>query len=107
MKALQIQLAEVRAMGYNCPFVAKGVMTHKRPNEIYWKKLLSITRMTVLNWENSTKGFFTRTRGNERSELDMILADKEAIGRIKVNILESVNLGSDHCVVELTISTRP
>ena len=34
MKALQIHLAEVRAMGYNCPFVAKGVMTQKRPNEI-------------------------------------------------------------------------
>jgi hypothetical protein len=62
--------------------------------------------MTVLNWENGTQGFHTRTRGAERSQLDMILAEKEAVGRIKLRILEKVNLGSDYCVLELAITTR-
>ena len=113
LTALHTQITEVRALGYavalvtdfNCPFVAKGVLAKTRVNSLYWQKLLAITGMQVLNWESSTTGFYTRTRGGQRSQLDMVLADKEAAERILVNIQEEVNLGSDHCIVELRIST--
>ncbi len=86
IKALQVQLTEVRALGYaiviatdfNCPFQSRGVHSRSRHNSLYWQQLLMVTGMKVLNWESTTKGLYTRTRGKQRSQLDMILADEEA-----------------------------
>ena len=64
LRTLQQNLTEVRAMGYaalvatdfNCPFKERGIMADSKHNAVYWKKLRSITGMTVMNWEQKTRG---------------------------------------------------
>ena len=73
LRTLQKQLLEVRSQGYaavimgdfNCPFMERGVMAASGLNGAYWRKLLSITRMAVVNWENSSRAS-TRGRGEMR-----------------------------------------
>ncbi len=62
-------------------------MADSKNNAVYWKKLRSITGMTVMNWEQKTRGFVTRRKGTQKSQLDMVLVDRELVDMVQVNIL--------------------
>ena len=92
----------VLAMDANIPF--KGPNTCSKNMKLL-DIILKTTNLVVLNWTEMASGFFTRHRADQKSQLDLMLVDRELLPRVKKLIINrEVNFGSDHCILDLRIS---
>ena len=95
------------AMDGNCPFKWPG---HSPPgrNFRYLAAFLKNHNLQILNWCPKSSGFFTRVRGAEQSQLDIIIGPPSIIEHIReIRVRPDIHFGSDHCAVELTLSHKP
>ena len=65
--------------------------------------------MIVLNWTVKTSGFYTRRRSDQKSQLDLVLVDRDLYPRIRsMTIDRATDFGSDHCILDVRLhSTLP
>ena len=95
------------AMDANCPFKHPGDCPAGR-NYKYLAAFLKKHKLVILNWCPKGSGFYTRVRGAEQSQLDIIVGPASIIDHIEeIRIRTDIHFGSDHCGVELLLSHRP
>ena len=94
-------------MDCNCAFKHKHHMPASR-NYRYLSQFMTKHDLIILNWEPGAHGFFTRTRGSEKSQLDVYVAPRSLLKHItSINIREDIHFNSDHCAVELIMFLSP
>ena len=94
-------------MDCNCGFKHRHHMPTSR-NYRYLSDFMTRHDLIILNWEPEARGFYTRTRGLEKSQLDIYVAPRAILKYIKkINIREDIHFNSDHCAVELVMSISP
>ena len=112
VEAIKEQVAEHRARGCvvilamdaNIPFKGPNICAPGSKNLKLLNIILSETQLVVLNWTEMTTGFFTRHRADQKSQLDLMLVDRELLSRVKRLIINrELNFGSDHCVLDLRL----
>lgn len=91
----------------NCAFKRPFVMPPSK-NSAVLSRILDTAgasynnRLVVVNWAQTTSGFYTRTRaGAAPAQLDLALATSDIAHRLRLSILEDVNFDSDHCNLSL------
>ena len=94
-------------MDGNCPFKWAGHSPNGR-NYRYLSAFLKKHNLIILNWCPKGSGFFTRVRGAEQSQLDIMIGPACLIEHIQsIRVRPDIHFGSDHCGVELILSHRP
>ena len=96
----------------NCPFKEKRRFPPS-PNSPVLRRIIedagraSGRRLVVMNWEEGTTGFHTRSRAGQAShQLDLFMVTDDIAHRCKLSILEDTNFDSDHCLLSLQMSSN-